>query len=111
VKCICGSTEFYTRGDGSGKLTCAKCRAPYELIPKEDILTRAPAESRCKGCNAPVRWIKMVSGKMMIVNAKQQNFIVLTGDNLGETMRGWVPHWATCPEREKFSKKNKQGGT
>ena len=105
VACSCGHAEFYTRGDGSKKLTCAKCRAPFELIPKEESLTRAPSESKCKGCGAPIRWIKMVSEKSMPVNAKQQNFIVLTGDNLGEMMKGWVPHWATCPKREKFSKK------
>lgn len=102
--CACGNTEFDTPKDSANRMVCVKCRTPYEFIPKEDILIRAPRAGKCRGCQAPIRWITMKDGESMPVNSKPRNFVVLEGSK-GEIVKGYVPHWATCPERDKFKGK------
>lgn len=56
---------------------------------------------RCKKCNQAVAWIKMSSGKYMILEAKV--LTVVTQD--GKIVKGREPHWAHCPYANEFRKK------
>lgn len=80
--------------------------------------------TRCKSCGAPIRWIKMASGKSMPVNPDQvvywwrpggaagkvvtPNGEVLSCDFDGELEKatgvGYIPHWATCPNADQHRK-------
>ena len=57
--------------------------------------------TRCKACNAPIKWIRTERGKQMPVNAKPLWVIAA----LGKTIQAFVPHWATCPGAEGFRPK------
>ena len=67
--------------------------------------------TRCKDCDAEIRFIQMRSGKYMPVNAEdhvcQPGELVVT--SLGTTSgvqgtRGYIPHWHTCPAAATFRK-------
>jgi len=63
--------------------------------------------SRCKGCNAEIRWIKTIQGKNHPVDAKPVK-IWINGTDLGipgggwSLESGWVSHFATCPKAHQF---------
>ena len=77
-------------------------------------ITVAPRgeRDRCRSCLKPIRWITMGSGSPMPVEAKSQLVIVeranprqggLFGEEAGPAIaghvtRGWIPHWASCPD-------------
>lgn len=54
--------------------------------------------SKCKGCNANIIWIKTKAGKQMPCNVEKITIVT----EQGETITGYMPHWATCPEYKKF---------
>ncbi|MBT8453900.1 MAG: hypothetical protein KJO40_18205 [Deltaproteobacteria bacterium] len=56
--------------------------------------------ARCKSCGAEIRWIKTTAGNPMPCNQEQQTFV--TPD--GQTLRGHVPHWATCPHSKQWKR-------
>jgi hypothetical protein len=56
--------------------------------------------AQCKACNAEIKWIRMKSGKQMPVDPKP--IVVVT--DLGTMVRGYNPHWASCPAAENFRK-------
>jgi hypothetical protein len=58
----------------------------------------------CKGCGAEVLWITMVSGKSMICDPKQLT-IITEG---GQMRKGYVPHWATCPQAGTFKNQKEE---
>ncbi len=79
---------------------------------------------KCRGCGAPVLWLKTESGKSMPVDPEKVMYwkvrggkkrIVtpngetvaceLSGDLQDATGMGYVPHWSTCPKWKDFKKK------
>ncbi len=83
----------------------------------------------CKACGELIVWIKTVAGKAMPCNPsptyywekeKGSERIVLPngevlscelmGDIKESTGLGYIPHWATCSNSDKFRKKGKSNG-
>ena len=80
--------------------------------------------AKCRGCGAEIAFIKTVKGKTMPVNPESVYFIPAGGPNTyvmidGTVQRGrepgwedqgtptqigYISHFATCPERDKFRK-------
>lgn len=80
--------------------------------------------TKCRGCGAEIAFIKTVKGKTMPVNPESVYFIPAGGPNTyvmitGEVERGrepgwadqgiptqigYISHFATCLERERFRK-------
>ena len=58
--------------------------------------------SKCKGCQAEIIWIKTTNGKAMPCNPEKVTIIT----EKGETISGYIPHWATCPQYKKFKENN-----
>lgn len=80
--------------------------------------------TKCKACGAPIMWIRTKAGKSMpvdatpvhVANGGTQIFITIGGktimghplndeDDPENWIRGYVPHWATCPNAKQFRKK------
>lgn len=80
--------------------------------------------TRCRACGAPIIWIKTASGKAMPCDAKpivyrkepgaKEKVVTPNGEVLScvldgpaEEMTGigYIPHWATCPQANKFRRK------
>lgn len=77
----------------------------------------------CSGCGKQIIWTKMNSGKNMPCDPEviwftsaggPETFITPYGkivrgkrDRDGKEM-GYVPHWATCPARDRFKKEKKE---
>ena len=61
-------------------------------------------QSKCKGCQADIVWIKTTNGKNMPCDPKK---VVIVTEN-GETVSGYISHWATCPQYKKFKNKPKK---
>lgn len=78
----------------------------------------------CRGCGAPVIWIKTHRGKSMICDADPVHYweaegakgkiVTINGDVIScefngdlqdATGIGYVPHWATCPCSDRFRRK------
>ena len=80
--------------------------------------------AKCRGCGAEIAFIKTVKGKTMPVNPESIYFIPAGGPNTyvmidgtvergreptwedqgTPTQIGYISHFATCPERDKFRK-------
>jgi hypothetical protein len=56
--------------------------------------------AKCKGCQADILWIQTKAGKMMPCDPEE--IVVCTFE--GEVVKGHIPHWATCPQAERFKK-------
>ena len=70
----------------------------------------SPVQSRSKSCGEEIVWAKTQSGKVSPFNKKRQALWMIEPDLLGEPAAhslgaGWVPHWATCPQADKWRKK------
>lgn len=81
------------------------------------------AMSFCRGCNREILWIHMRSGKAMPVDPEpafvmegqqpgKRTFITDEGETIVGTETpvdtgtiGFVPHWATCPESNRFKRR------
>lgn len=80
--------------------------------------------SQCRGCGERIGFIKTKAGKTMPVNLKPMEFIPAGGPNTyvmedgtvqrgrerdwadtGETSTGYISHFATCPEADRFRKR------
>ena len=57
----------------------------------------------CKGCGAEIIWIKTPAGKLMPCDA--QKITIITEQ--GQTVSGYIPHWATCSKSKTFKKETK----
>ena len=77
----------------------------------------------CRGCGQPIIWIKTTAGKPMpcdpiplpywardkakekvVTKAGEVISCDLSGEVGTNTGLGYVPHWATCPERDRFKR-------
>lgn len=91
-----------------------------------EVLTMAT----CRGCGQPIKWIETRSGKAMPCDPEELSEWIVEGsgatgsrvtlqDPGGDTLsgvrssmlapgareiRGYVPHWATCPNRDQFKR-------
>lgn len=57
---------------------------------------------KCRSCGAPILWIKTVPNKRMMP-CDPQLFTLVTKEGL--TVKGYRPHWASCPEGEKLRRR------
>jgi len=60
----------------------------------------------CRGCGAPLLWLKTAGGKDMPCDSRRIS--IITDD--GKVVTGYEPHWGNCPERERFKKKGGNNG-
>lgn len=80
----------------------------------------------CRGCRAPIRFVRLTSGERFPVDADPQRVLILDGavgapratlvDERGVIHRGvrdvegalpvegYAPHWASCPDANRFRK-------
>lgn len=93
------------------------------------MATRLTRTAPCRGCGKEIAFLKTAAGKSMPVNPDAVYFIPAGGPNTyvrpdGSVARGRAPgaedlekeigyisHFATCPERDRFSKKTKSERT
>lgn len=79
--------------------------------------------SKCRSCGAEIIWIKTFSGKRMPVDAEKIPFYAGEGEELfvtaggavvhgtragaedEHTYTGYISHFATCPDAERFRKR------
>jgi hypothetical protein len=72
----------------------------------------------CRGCQRPIRFLRMPSGARMPVETEKRTVLaldpklklvvggkVVTQPLVGE--KGWLPHWMSCEARETFHTKRK----
>ena len=83
--------------------------------------------AKCRGCGAAIVWIKTAAGKPMPCDltpvpywarAKAREKIVtkngeviscdLAGEAGTATGLGFIPHWAICPKRDQFKRKERK---
>ena len=80
-------------------------------------------QGTCKACGAPILWIRTRAGKSMPCDVKPlsyvesqgapQKIVTAAGDVLScelveehkTNKRGYLPHWATCPNADSFRRK------
>ena len=68
--------------------------------------------SKCKGCGADIKWIKMKSGKNMPVDEKPVKVVaevIHDGFPEWQVISAYNPHWATCEKAKEFKKGGKDG--
>jgi hypothetical protein len=63
-------------------------------------MTNQEKGSVCQGCGIYIEWIKTEAGKNMPVDPKEISLI----NREGEVVKGFMPHWATCPKAKDFKK-------
>jgi hypothetical protein len=61
----------------------------------------------CKGCQEIIKLIEMESGMRMPVDSKPISIVVLNPDGKGRTITGFMTHFATCPQADKFKRRKK----
>lgn len=66
---------------------------------------------KCKSCQAPIIWVKTLSGKIMPLDEKPESRFVLNGLGEGNTpyatmVKTYVSHFATCPNASKHRRKD-----
>ncbi len=57
--------------------------------------------AECRSCGAEIAWVRMPSGKMMPVDIDAE----VVEEKDGEKIVVCKPHWATCPQGDKWRKK------
>lgn len=55
----------------------------------------------CRKCGAYIEWVKTEKGKDMPIDPAEVTIIT----EEGKTIRGFIPHWVTCPNADDFRKK------
>lgn len=79
--------------------TCSTCGEPYEL---SNMPTGSPRSATCGSCGDPIIWITNAkSGNAGPYNTKR---VVVTTAK-GETVSGFVSHFATCPHANRHRKR------
>lgn len=79
------------------------------------------SDALCRGCQAQIRWVKTAAGKAMPVDLARttttEDAIILYGDDgvrvsapPGVARTGHVPHFASCPVRERFKRQSGRRG-
>ncbi len=60
----------------------------------------------CEGCKKPIIWIKTVKGKSMPCDPE----LVTVISRIGMIYKGFVPHWVTCKDADKFRPRKRGHG-
>ena len=62
-------------------------------------------EGRCRGenCRRPIKWIFTKARKWVPVDPKEVTIVTAEG----EYLKGWIPHYATCPDAAEFRRANR----
>ncbi|KKL57067.1 hypothetical protein LCGC14_2239150 [marine sediment metagenome] len=60
--------------------------------------------SKCRGCHQEIKWAEMPTGKKMPLDYKPLIMVQVT-EGIGEMIKVYMPHWATCPKAKDFKKK------
>jgi len=79
------------------------------------------SDDRCRGCQAPILWVRTAAGKAMPVDraltTTSEDRVVLYGDDgarvtgpPGASRTGHVPHFAACPVRDRFKQQSGKRG-
>ena len=63
--------------------------------------------AKCKGCGAVIVFIKLQSGKLTPIDAKQKSFYYNPKNDEWVLLKGHELHFATCPKADQFRKKKK----
>ncbi|MDI6872127.1 MAG: hypothetical protein QME79_12445 [Bacillota bacterium] len=58
----------------------------------------------CKGCGKQIEWIETPAGRRMPVDPGR--VVVVTDE--GQVVTGRLPHWASCPARDQFKRKERE---
>ena len=56
---------------------------------------------QCKACKQNIHFVETKKGRLMPCNPKKLTVITVMGD----VVSGWEAHFATCPQADKFRKK------
>lgn len=60
---------------------------------------------RCKACDREIRFLRTLDGKTIPLNHPPiRVFIVRDGRAI--PVKGYLPHWSTCPHADRFKKKD-----
>ena len=62
----------------------------------------------CKKCKRPIKFVEMEAGSIMPVDARPQQFIMLTLEGKGKLYSLYAPHWGTCEFADEFRKESKK---
>lgn len=71
---------------------------PRKLIKIKEIVRKGV---QCKGCGEDIIFITSKNGKQIPCDPKPLSLVSLAG----EVIQGHMPHWATCPEADRFRRK------
>lgn len=71
---------------------------PRKLIRIKEIVQKG---IQCKGCGEDIIFITSKNGKKIPCDPKPLSLVSLAG----EVIQGHMPHWATCPEADRFRRK------
>lgn len=64
-------------------------------------------KKKCPACGEMIGFITTTKGAQMPINADKKVTVITL---FGETVTGFIPHWATCSEADRFRKKKKVDG-
>jgi hypothetical protein len=72
----------------------------------------AVRQGRCRSCNAPIVWVKLVqTEKWHICNPPVKMFVLHASPTYGdryELRDAYESHFATCPDADKWRKKHEE---
>jgi hypothetical protein len=60
--------------------------------------------STCRGCGVYIEWILTPAGKNMPVDPAEITLVTAEG----KIVKGFMPHWATCPQAQDFKRDKKK---
>ena len=63
---------------------------------------------KCQGCGAAIKWVKMLTGGIMPVDAKIKKIVRVNSAGYGEVIGGYTSHFASCPKADQFRPKDKK---
>lgn len=72
-------------------------------------MTDVMRKSNCSSCKAPIFFVKTQNGNWMPMDRDGKMMIVLHGE-YAKMQMCYTPHWATCPDADKFKKPKKKKG-
>lgn len=64
-------------------------------------------KTTCKSCGRDIHFIKMQSGKFMPCDPEHQDVTLITVMGESKRLRGYVSHYQTCNDPDRFRKGGK----
>lgn len=78
--------------------TLRSSELPRTLVKIKEIIQKG---IDCKGCGQEIIFITSKTGRHIPCDPKPMSLVSLAGD----IVQGYMPHWANCPEADRFKKK------